>query len=89
MIASPRGDLVDRLHALSRETTLKCWEPRHGAWLSGLREAATRIEQLERDVERLREALREIRDNAHSGDWTLPSSFANRARAALNDGGGG
>jgi hypothetical protein len=52
-------------------------------------DSATRIEQLERDVERLREALREIRDNAHSGDWTLPSSFANRARAALKDGGGG
>jgi chromosome segregation ATPase len=34
-------------------------------------------------IAELVEALAEIESRAHNGEWTLPSSFANRARAAI------
>jgi len=39
-------DLIERLNSLASEKTLKCWEPRHGAWLSGLLEAAEALSRL-------------------------------------------
>lgn len=36
------------------------------------------------EIERLRTALQEIIFNAERGQWTLPSSFAARARTALS-----
>lgn len=43
-----------------------------------------RLRAVEAERDGLRAALREILFNAENGEWTLPSSFAARARTALN-----
>jgi hypothetical protein len=55
------------------------------AALEHSRELRSHIYTLETRIEQLEAALREIVDNADNGEWTLPSTFGNRARAALDN----
>jgi hypothetical protein len=94
-MTSPRDDLVERLPDYSRKLVECLLDSRRGDDWFLRQEAATSIEQLEKEVERLREALNECANvldiivNPKSPTssfmaWGQAIAASRRARAALN-----